>query len=156
MFTCPSHSSAMHSACSNACRRNAKERSNDYDGGEINSGLCSAKNDSAVNRKSVRQRTSVLKRDCAAVSGRDAEDLSCRAQKSHEVARLAKEDRRLLLRDSGLLVLSNNVLAPRTGLALKAELALPWNKLWILRRILRKIQKRIFVFDTVKNRWIKS
>ena len=90
----------------------------------------------------VRQKTAVLERLRAVVSGRDAGDLSCRAQMRHEVARLPKEDRRLLLRDAGLSVLPNNVLAPGTGLALKAELALPWNKLRILRRLRCKSQKR--------------
>ena len=68
--------------------------------------------------RTVRQRTAVLERIRAVVSGRDAGDLSCRAQMRHELARLPKEDRRLLLKDAGLSVLPNNVLAPGTGLAL--------------------------------------
>ena len=105
--------------------------------------------------RTVRQRTAVIERIRAVVSGKDAGDVSSRAQMRHEVARLPREERRVFLRDAGLSVPSTDSLAPGTGLALKAELALPWNKLRALRRLGCKNQNSL-LSNLYSGRWIKS
>ncbi len=52
------------------------------------------------------------------------------SQLREEVKHLSKPERQELLRESGFTV----DIPPEQGLAMKADLALPWNKLRIIRR----------------------
>ena len=85
-----------------------------------------------ASKRTVRQRTGAIERIRAAISGGDG--ASSQAQLRHEVARTTTEERLDLLKDAGISVPANNVIRPDTGLALKAHLALPFNKLRKLRR----------------------
>ena len=55
-----------------------------------------------------------------------------RVQLRHELAHRSKDDRLALLREAGFAVTETP--PPGAGLALKADLTLPWYRLQILRR----------------------
>ena len=86
-----------------------------------------------ASKRTVRQRTGAIERVRAAISGGDG--ASSQAQLRHEVARTTSEERLDFLRDAGISVPANNVIGPDTGLSLKADLALPFNKLRKLRTL---------------------
>ena len=51
-------------------------------------------------------------------------------QLSHEIKKIPKEERVLLMKEANFMV----VIPPEQGLAMKADLNIPWNKLRTMRR----------------------
>ena len=80
---------------------------------------------SEASRKTMHRRTQQLGSHRDLVSGGEST-----VQLRDEVRAMSKEDRRALLLDGGFSI----DVPPEYGLAMKADLALPWTKLRVVRR----------------------
>ena len=90
---------------------------------EISSDIASA--------RQVRKRTEAVARFREVISGNSA---GSRAQFRHEVSRAPSDERLQILREAGFSLPESNVLPRGSGLAIKADMALPWSQLRTLRR----------------------
>ena len=64
-----------------------------------------------------------------------------------EIHMLSKEQRQTLLEEAGITV----HILPDQGLAMKADLALPWNKLREIRRLTRKHELLSYIYVYTNN-----
>jgi hypothetical protein len=83
------------------------------------------KSSAEATQRTVQRRTAVLQQARKRVSGGESS-----TQLRAEMDSLTKQERQSLLHEAGFTV----DIPPDVGLALKADLALPWRKLRILRR----------------------
>ena len=75
--------------------------------------------------KTIARRNKVLGQVRGIVSGNDSSE-----QLQHELRRMGKEERQHLLRREGITI---NI-PPEAGVAMKADLAIPWTKLRVIKR----------------------
>ena len=97
--------------------------------------------------RTLRRRTQFLSECRDSVGGSGSQVLV-----RHEIRRLGKEEREKLLRDAGLTV----EIGCKKGLAMKADLALPWSKLREIRRYNIQVANCIKYLHVNVHRWLKE
>jgi hypothetical protein len=84
------------------------------------------KSSSDASKKTVQRRASAFELFRKNVSGGDGDNI----QQLSELRRLGRHERQMIVREAGL----NLEIPPGEGLAMKAELEIPWNKIRHMRR----------------------
>jgi hypothetical protein len=99
--------------------------------------------------KTLRNRTIEVGSHRELTSGR------CAAQQlADELKALPQEERKELLA-TGVFSGPSTVLSPENALALKADLAIPWNKLRAMRRYSQKSNYILYIHVKIHKRWMK-
>ena len=82
---------------------------------------------SDVSKRTLRRRSQEVKQVRRIIGGKDSSLILHR-----ELQSLSRDERSKLLLDAGLTI----DIPPEQGLAMKADLAIPWNKLRVIRRLI--------------------